>query len=204
MELKTQIKNDVLVKKKRLAIARGAAKLFIEKGYYQTSIRDICRATHITIGNLYDYIKKKEDILYLVFDVFHSLWIHRLEEEEVFAIEDPIQQLETAAKKMLELVNEQREMLLLMYSESKALPKKYLKIILENERGVVKCFEKIIRKGIEKKVFKVQDPVLMSNIVVYLLAIEPLRGWNFRKQYKSKEIIRYVTRGIKFLCTGNL
>ena len=191
-EVETQIKNSELVQKKRLQIAMGASKLFIKKGYFQTSIREITKATGLTIGNLYDYITKKEDILYLVFDVFHSIWVNRLEEEGIFEIEDPVKQLKTAIQKMVELVSEYRDMVLLMYTESKSLPKNFLKIILEKESGLVKCFEKILKRGVEKGVFKIKEPFLLANIVVYLLSIEALRGWNLKKLYKVEEINEYV------------
>ena len=192
----TQIKNSELVREKRLQIAKPASKLFIKKGYFSTTMREISKASGLTIGNLYDYITKKEDILYLVFDVFHSIWVSRLEEEGVFQIEDPVLQLKTAVQKMLELVNTHRNMVLLMYTESKSLPKYFLKIILEKESGLVECFEKILKNGIEKKVFKIEDPFFLANIIVYLLSIEPLRGWNLKKRYKPEEIHDYLIESI--------
>jgi AcrR family transcriptional regulator len=195
-EVYTQIKDDELVRKKQLQIAMGASKLFIKKGYHKTSMREISKATGLTIGNLYDYITKKEDVLYLVFDVFHSTWVNQLEEEKVFEIEDSIEQLKTAIKKMLELVSEYRDMVLLMYTESKTLPKYFLKIILEKESGLVECFEKILKRGVEKEIFKVRDPFLLANIIVYLLSIEPLRGWNLKKRYKPEEIHNYIMESI--------
>lgn len=191
-KLQTSIKDPELVRKKRLQIAMGASKLFVKKGYFQTSIREITKATGITIGSLYDYITKKEDILYLVFDVFHSLWVSRLEEEGIFEIDDPVKQLRAAIERMLGVVNENRKMVLLAYTESKSLPKNYLKIILEKERGLVECFEKILNKGIEKGVFKVKDPFLLANTIVYLLSIEPLRGWNMKKHYKIETINKFI------------
>ena len=190
--VETQIKNSELVRKKRLQIAMGASKLFIKKGYSQTSIRDISKATGLTIGNLYDYITRKEDILYLVFDVFHSMWTNRLEEEGIFEIEDPVKQLKTAVQKMLELVNAYREMVLLMYTETKLLPKEFIKIILEKEGGLVECFEKILERGVEKGAFKVKHPFFVANTIVYLLSIEPLRGWNLRKRHKVEEINKLI------------
>jgi AcrR family transcriptional regulator len=193
VEVETQIKNSELVRGKRLQIAKAASKLFIKKGYFSTTMREISKASGLTIGNLYDYITKKEDVLYLVFDVFHSMWINKLEEEGVFKIEDPVEQLKTAIQKMLELVNEQRDMVLLMYTESKSLPKDYLKIILEKESRHIQCFEKILKRGVERGVFKIKDPFLLANIVVYLVSIEPLRGWNLKKRYKVEEINEYIT-----------
>jgi AcrR family transcriptional regulator len=195
--VETQIKNSELVRKKRLQIAMGASKLFIKKGYSQTSIRDISKATGLTIGNLYDYITRKEDVLYLVFDVFHSIWTNRLEEEGVFEIEDPVKQLKTAVQKMLELVNSYRDMVLLMYTETKLLPKEFIRIILEKESRLVECFEKILERGIEKGVFKVKHPFLVANIIVYLLSMEPLRGWNLRKHYKVEEINEHIIELVK-------
>ncbi len=195
-KLQTPIKDAELVRKRRLQIAMGASKLFVKKGYFQTSIREITKASGITIGSLYDYITKKEDILYLVFDVFHSLWINRLEEKGVFEIEDPAKQLRAAIERMVELVNENRDMILLMYTESKSLPSYFLKVILEKESALVECFEKILKKGIEKGVFKAKDPFLLANIIVYLLSVEPLRGWNLKKHNKIEEVNKFVVEHI--------
>jgi hypothetical protein len=97
---------------------------------------------------------------------------------------------------MLELVNDNREMVLLMYTESKSLPKYFLKIILENESGLVECFEKILKKGVEKGVLKIKEPFLLANIIIYLLSIEPLRGWNLRRKYKVDQITNLINEFI--------
>jgi len=195
--VKTQVKDTELIKKRQLQIAMGASRLFIKKGYFKTSIREISKTTGLTIGNLYDYITKKEDVLYLVFDVFHTIWVNKLEQERIFDIRDPNDQLKTGLQKMLELVNTYRDMVLLMYTESKLLPKDFLKIILEKESGLVDCFEKILKRGVEKGVFKIKEPFLLANIIVYLLSIEPLRGWNLRKRYKVEEVNEYIIEFIK-------
>jgi AcrR family transcriptional regulator len=191
-EIETQIKSGELVRQKHLQIAAGATKLFIKKGYYETSIRDISKATGITIGNLYDYVTRKEDILYLVFDIFHSVWVNKVQEVGIFKIEDPVEQLKAALQKMFEIVHTHRDMVLLMYTEGKLLPREFLKKILENESNLVKFFEQIIRRGVEKGVFQVKDSFLLANVIVYLLSIEPLRGWNFKKHYSTEEINEFM------------
>jgi TetR/AcrR family transcriptional regulator, cholesterol catabolism regulator len=192
-EFGTQIKNLDLVQKRRLQIAMGASKLFTDKGYFKTNMRDISKATGITIGSLYDYITKKEDILCLVFDVFHALETRELEESGVFQIEDPVLQLKAAMQVMLEFGNRYRDMVVLMYRESKSLPKDFLKAIMEKENEMVKCFEGIVQRGVDKGVFKVKDPFFTGNIIAFLMAIEPLRGWNLRKGYSVKEIHQHLT-----------
>lgn len=43
-----------------------------------------------------------------------------------------------------------------------------------------------MKRGIEKRVFKIKGPFLLANVLVYLLTIEPLRGWNLRKREVEK------------------
>jgi hypothetical protein len=120
------------------------------------------------------------------------MWTNRLEQEGIFEIDDPVKQLRIAIRKMLELVHNYRDMILLMYTESKLLPKDFLKIILEKESGLVKCFEQILERGVKKKVLRIKDPFLLANIIVYLLSMEPLRGWNLRKRYTVEEINTHI------------
>jgi AcrR family transcriptional regulator len=186
----SQIKDVELVRKKRLQIALGASKLFIKKGYPQSTMREISEATGLTIGNLYDYINTKEDVLCLVFDVFHSTWSHQLEEEGILDIEDPVEQLRMAIRKRLELVNRVRDMVLLMYTESKLLPRDSLKRVLKKESRLIGVFERVLKNGIKKRVFRVKDPFFAANVITYLLSIEPLRGWNLKNKYSVPGIDR--------------
>jgi AcrR family transcriptional regulator len=192
---RVEIKNLELVRKKRLRIAVGASKLFVKKGSHKATMREICKATGLTIGNLYDYIKTKDDVLCLVFETFHSSWSHQLEDEGVFGIEDPVEQLRMAVRKRLELINQLRDMVLLMYTEAKLLPGDFLKNVLQDESYLIGNYERILRNGIEKKVFKIKDPLFAANVIVYLLAIEPLRGWNL-KRYSIRQINRQLEKYI--------
>ena len=47
-------------------ILRTAASIFAEKGYHQASIRDISRATGISLSGLYYYVRSKEEILFRI------------------------------------------------------------------------------------------------------------------------------------------
>jgi AcrR family transcriptional regulator len=49
-------------------ILRTAAAIFADKGYHDTSIRDISRATGISLSGLYYYFRSKDELLYLIQD----------------------------------------------------------------------------------------------------------------------------------------
>lgn len=187
--IKSQIKDPDLIRKKHLQIARKASKLFVRKGYSATGMREISRTTGITIGNLYDYITKKDDVLCLVFEVHHRLWVEHLEQHGVYHIEDPLEQLRTSVRMMLELSHENKDMVLLMYRESKHLPKKFLKEVLMNEIGLIEYFEGILKKGVEKNVFHVTDPFAVASMIVHQMTFEPLRDWSLRNRVKEEDLI---------------
>jgi AcrR family transcriptional regulator len=47
-------------------ILKTAAKIFAEKGFHKTSVRDIARATRMSLAGLYYYFTTKEELLYLI------------------------------------------------------------------------------------------------------------------------------------------
>ncbi len=51
----------------RKAILDTCSRLFIEKGYHNSSIDDICREAHVNRGSIYYHFKDKENIRYEVF-----------------------------------------------------------------------------------------------------------------------------------------
>ena len=47
-------------------ILKTSAKIFAGKGFHRTSIRDIARATGMSLAGLYYYFRTKEELLYLI------------------------------------------------------------------------------------------------------------------------------------------
>jgi AcrR family transcriptional regulator len=47
-------------------ILKTAAKIFAEKGFHHTSVRDIARATKMSLSGLYYYFTTKEELLFLI------------------------------------------------------------------------------------------------------------------------------------------
>jgi len=199
--VKARIKNPELVQKKHLIIAAKATRLFIKKGFSNTTMRDISKATKITLGNLYSYIKKKEDILCLVFDLFHQSWVKDLEKNGILEIEDPREQMRMAVRVMLLSSRHCQDEIKLLYRESMYLPKKFLKIAMEKDGELIFAFEKMIVRGVEQGAFLVEDPFYAANMIVFQMSIHPLRGWNLKKRYDYDEFVRltenYILRALQ-------
>ena len=65
-------------------ILRTSARIFAEKGYHSTSMRDIARETEVSLAGLYYYCKSKEELLFLIqdncFGRVHERLLERLRE----------------------------------------------------------------------------------------------------------------------------
>ncbi|MGQ0453610.1 TetR/AcrR family transcriptional regulator, partial [Bacillus sp. SS-TM] len=59
---------------------KGAVQLFKQKGFPRTTTREIAKAAGFSIGTLYEYIRTKDDVLYLVCDSIYEHVKERLEE----------------------------------------------------------------------------------------------------------------------------
>ncbi len=73
-------------------ILRVSARIFAEKSYHSTSMRDISRATGVSLAGLYHYCKSKEELLFLIQDHCFGRVLERFE-ERIAGIEDPLEKL---------------------------------------------------------------------------------------------------------------
>src|SRR2546421_10269044 len=73
-------------------ILRTAARIFAEKSYHSTSMRDISRATGVSLAGLYHYCKSKEELLFLIQDHCFGRVLERLE-QRTKGINDPFEKL---------------------------------------------------------------------------------------------------------------
>lgn len=48
----------------------------------------------------------------------------------------------------------------------------------------------MIRRGIERGIFQVEDPFFAANMIVFEMSVNPLRGWNLRDKYSYDELVR--------------
>src|SRR5437899_12805621 len=73
-------------------ILRTSARIFAEKSYHSTSMRDISRETGVSLAGLYHYCKSKEELLFLIQDNCFGRVLERLE-QRLSDTADPVQLL---------------------------------------------------------------------------------------------------------------
>ncbi|MFM8499890.1 MAG: TetR/AcrR family transcriptional regulator [Chakrabartia sp.] len=56
-------RDEGYMQKQRDAITRAALEVLVEKGYHETTLRDICRAAGVSNGALYSYFPTRESVM---------------------------------------------------------------------------------------------------------------------------------------------
>jgi len=180
-----------LVEAKHEQIYEATVSLMKEKGFHKTTLRDISLATKISLGNLYDYIKSKDDILY----IFHQKAVEKLNETiEQYGDKggSPAEKLRRMIISEFEVKNKYQDLVILVYQESHNLKKDALKAILQSEEIHASKFKEVIEEGIKEGVFRPVNVLVMANFILSLIDGLVLRRWSIRKKVELETVKEHV------------
>ena len=178
-EIPTTVKDKKLVQKRREQIILSAIKLFSEKGFFKTTMRELAEESGLSYGNIYDYVGSKEDIFFLIHDFLAGMAINNLE-QSIEGVNDPLEKLRRMVRAEFEIMSKWPDALLLIYQESHILNKKYLKKLLEKERYHLEKFEVVIQECIEHGILKECNVRLIANLIKSMIDSWVLKRWDLR------------------------
>jgi len=178
-KIPSRIKDQVLVEERRNQIFECARELFCRKGYHGTGIRELSKETEISLGNLYNYISTKEDILSIVHEKTYEIVLKALR-DGTRDILDPTDKMRQMIHIELRTMDEYQDLVMLLYQESHILSKESLTIMLKNEEIHVGMFKEVIEDGMAAGVFHVANPLILAHIVKVMIDSWVLKRWAFK------------------------
>ncbi len=195
--IKSKIKDKTLINKKREHIANKSVELFVKKGYHQTTVREIAKASGMSMGALYDYISTKEDILFLVCDHIHSTVNNKLK-SSFTGEKNSLQYLKDAIKEYYTIIDEIQDYMLLLYQETKSLNKNARKYIFNAELELTIIFENILKQCIREKTIslKNKDTALVAHNIMVTGQMWAFRRWAISRDISLKIYIERQTEMI--------
>ena len=191
----TLVKDPELVEKRRRQIIDAAVGLFINKGFHLTTTREIAQAAGFSIGTLYEYIKSKEDVLYLVCDAIHQA----VETGVKAAVKEGAegrQVLVQAVADYFRVCDQMQDHILLIYQESSSLHPDSLHYVLANEERLTSIFEEILRQGHDDGTLRIDSGRsigLMAHNITVLGHMWTFRRWYLARHYSLDEYIDLQT-----------
>lgn len=188
------VKDEILIRKRRSQMIKGAVSLFKEKGYHRTTTREIAKASGFSIGTLYEYIRTKEDVLYLVCDSIYDEVKERLEKELGSAV-GTVDSLKFGIANYFRVIDEMQDEVLVMYQEAKSLSKDALPYVLNKELHMVAMFEKLLLKCKDNKEIDLSEEQI--KLIAHNIFIQGqmwgFRRWVLQKLYTLEEYIDIQT-----------
>jgi len=114
-------------------ILRTAAAIFADKGYHDSSIRDISRATGISLSGLYYYFRSKDELLFLIQDHCFSVVLESAQ-QALAGETDPETRLRLLVENHLRFfINNMKEMKVLSH-EAGSLTGDYKRVVNAKKR----------------------------------------------------------------------
>jgi TetR/AcrR family transcriptional regulator, cholesterol catabolism regulator len=199
-EIKASVKDELLVEKRRNQMIKGAVTLFKEKGFHRTTTREIARAAGFSIGTLYEYIRTKEDVLYLVCDSIYDHVRERLQ-KDLDPKKGTLNGLRLGIANYFRVMDEMQAEVLVMYQETKSLTKDALPYVLKREIEMVEMFEELLIHCVENGEINLTEKQV--NMIAHNIFVQGqmwgFRRWALKKLYTLEEYIELQT---EFLLSG--
>jgi TetR/AcrR family transcriptional regulator, cholesterol catabolism regulator len=149
----TTIKNPERLAHRRTELIEVATKMFLARGFHNTSIRDIARACSFNVASLYMYVSSKDDILYLVAQDLMGNIARRLAETEL----DPAsaeRSLQIGFTSYCQIAYRFRRPIRLLYREVGFMPPRERTDVIATVSSVIDYFEEIITRGVTSGDFR--------------------------------------------------
>lgn len=186
-------------KQRREKLLDCALDLFIAKGYFNTSIRDIILASGFGTGTFYNYFVDKEDVLKALLEAFAAEIINSI--RDYYTIQENLYERFIETKRLTMMVFAENEKLSEIYSRVAGASEPIDQCIKQFEDKLLEFYCKNIKYGIEKGAF--QD-VPVCPVAHAVLAIEKylLFKWIVLKAISKEEMIEMVVSFHETLARG--
>ncbi|WP_391207454.1 TetR/AcrR family transcriptional regulator [Psychrobacillus sp. L4] len=198
-EVKTSVKDENLIEKRRHQMIRAAVTLFKEKGFHRATTREIAKEAGFSIGTLYEYIRTKEDVLYLVCDSIYNEVHDKL--SQITAQNGTIEDLKTAIRHYYQVIDDMQDEFVVMYQESKSLPKGALEYVLNKELEMINIFRKILVDCVQNGELRLTEA--QTNLYAHTIVVQgqmwAFRRWALRKEYTLEQ---FTELQIEFVLNG--
>jgi TetR/AcrR family transcriptional regulator, cholesterol catabolism regulator len=172
--------------RKDVIIAK-AAKLFREKGFSATSMRDLAEHVGVEAASLYNHISSKAEILQeICFKVANNFMSH-IEEVDATPNKSAIEKIQAILRFHIRQMVDNYEEVYVSDREWKHLTDPYLSNIQSQRRTYRQRFALVIEEGIRKGEIKAIDAP--TAVLIMLHAVSGIESWHRSKKKIPGELL---------------
>jgi AcrR family transcriptional regulator len=190
VELKTDLSRH---DQKLELILRTAARIFAEKSYHSTSMRDISRATGVSLAGLYHYCKSKEELLFLIQDQCFGRVLERLE-QRTKGISDPFEKLRIFIDNHLSFFAANMAEMKVLSHEAESLGGDLHKHVSTKKERYARVARKILREIAEQERTKVQIDLTVATYALFGMMNWIYNWYDPRGKLSVNQLVDNITR----------
>jgi len=179
-------------------IVEGASKVIAAKGFAKATIREIAAAADMPVATMYQYLERKEDILYNVYRFFMTDIVASLKRWQASDV-PPNERLAGAIRTMVDVFDKNHRFIKLMFQETRALTPEARRQVYELDAQYIAIFRELLSEAVRNGQFQIRNVELAANFVYFLCTIWPLRYWSIGKygeEAVTNEIVDFVLSGL--------
>jgi AcrR family transcriptional regulator len=152
-------------------ILRNAARIFADKSYHSTSMRDISRETNVSLAGLYHYCKSKEELLFLIQDNCFGRVLERLG-ERLSSVDEPLLKLQIFIENHLSFFAANMAEMKVLSHEAESLQGELHAHVSSKKDKYTKLATRIL-----KEVYEAQATKRPLNLTVATYALFGMMNW---------------------------
>lgn len=154
-------------RRSREDVIEAAARLFAERGYHGTSMRDLGRELGLLGSSLYSHVSSKEDLLVEVVELGASKF-EASARRAVESSDDPGDQLRALLSGHIDIVVDHLDEVRTFLNEANSLDDRYR--VVSRRDGYEQVFRAVLARGVEQGVFRADlDPKMAGIFILSVL-----------------------------------
>jgi AcrR family transcriptional regulator len=170
-----------LVERRRAQIVEAASRLISRQGFAKTVVREIAEEANISVGLVYEYVRHKEDILFLIYEHWSRVWVDGLERAARKGA-DPLERLESAVTFLVQVADRHADATHLFYREPGNLSDEGRRLAKNTETEMVRRLEAVIEEATSAGLLRPEiDAVMVATSLILLAHGWVLKGYLLRQ-----------------------
>src|SRR5437016_8654816 len=174
-------------------ILRASARIFAEKSYHATSMRDISRATGVSLAGLYHYCKSKEELLFLIQDHCFGRVLERLE-QRTNGISDPCKKLRIFIDNHLSFFAANMAEMKVLSHEAESLAGDLHKHVSTKKERYARVARKILREIAEQERTNVRIDLTVATYALFGMMNWIYNWYDPRGKLSVNQLVDNITR----------
>jgi len=185
---------------RREAISSAAARLFREKGFSGTGMRDLAGSVGMEAASLYNHIESKSELLRDICFRIADACNNHLHDLEATPGLDSLRRLESIVRFHVRLWMDRLDEVLVATNEFRSLQEPWLENFLHERRIYVKRIEGIITQGIREGSVRPLEPYVV--VLTLMSAVRGIEFWHRSRKNVSaasleESMVDLIVNGIR-------